>query len=455
MSTPRRSAVAVSSAVAVRPSEPGEGRLRGYRLRCRVCGAVFADDGVLLSCRRPHRPGLLVSDYAETRLEPDDAATGMFRYRRWLPVGACPDGDATRTVTYRSPALSRITGLPNLWISFNGHWQERGATLPTGTFKDLEAAAVLARLGEQRRATTLILASAGNTAAALARACSDVGQACLVIVPESGLGDLRFAGGLSACVRVLAVTGGADYSDALALADRITDHPDIDCMATGGAANVARRDAVGTVLLAATETIGRIPDYYVQAVGSGAGGIAAYEAGVRLIADRRYGDRLPRLLLSQNHPYAPMVRAWRAGTRRVVLDAERARAQIRQLSAPVLSTRRPAYSLVGGVFDALVATGGDMLAVSNTEATATRRLIEDTEGVDPDPAAAVALASLLRAAREGWMEPDAVVLLNITGGGRVRLLRDRPASVPAPTLAVGRADLSHPDTLTRIAELTT
>lgn len=433
--------------------EPGERPDRGYRLRCGVCGAVFEDDGVLLACPEPHPPGLLASDYAQSRLEPDDRAAGMFRYHRWLPVDTWTDGGATRTVTYRNAALSRIAGIPNLWISFNGYWPERGATLPTGTFKDLEAAAVLARLPAEHRRSTLVLASAGNTAAAFAGACSATGQPCLLIVPETGLADLRFAGELDSCVTVVALGGGADYSDAMALADRITDLPGSGRVATGGAANVARRDAVGTVLLAAAETIGRIPDYYVQAVGSGAGGIAAYESARRLLADGRYGDHLPRLLLCQNHPYTPMVHAWRQGTRRLHVDDEIARVQVRQLAAPVLSTRKPAYSLDGGVFDALTGTGGDMLAVSNAEATAARRLMEDTEGIDVDPAAAVALAGLLDAARAGRLPKEAVVLLNVTGGGR-GLLRHRSAPAPGPTATVQRTALLHPGTVLRIAGLT-
>lgn len=430
--------------------EPAE---RGYRLRCPVCGAVFADDGLRLACPEAHAPGLLATEYALPRLEPDDRAEGMFRYHRWLPVGAALDGRGTRTVTYRSVALGRITGLTNLWISFNGYWPERGGTLPTGTFKDLEAAAVLARLPAERRASTLVLASAGNTAAAFARACSDVGQPCLLIVPESGLDDLRFAGPLSGCVAVVALAGGADYTDALALAERMADHPGVDCVATGGAANVARRDGVGTVLLAAAERIGRMPEHYVQAVGSGAGGIAVHEAAMRLVADGRYGDRLPRLLLCQNLPYAPMVRAWQGGTRHLAVDTDAARAQIRQLSAPVLSTRQPAYSLPGGVFDALTATGGDMLAIGNREAAVARRMVEEAEGIDVDPAAAVAAAGLLRAARDGRLAREAVVLLNITGGGRRRRLSTAPPPPVVPRLTVDRGALSDRRTLARVAGL--
>jgi len=37
-------------------------------------------------------------------------------------------------------------------------------------------------------------------------------------------------------------------------------------------------------------TIGRIPDFYFQAIGSGTGAIAAWEANLRFLADGRFGS---------------------------------------------------------------------------------------------------------------------------------------------------------------------
>ena len=412
---------------------------------------MFEDDGRMLTCPVLHPPALLVTEYDAQRLEPDERMEGMFRYHRWLPTGNRPHDGGPATFTYRSPRLSRISGLPNLWLGFNGYWPEAGATLPTGTFKDLEAEAVLARLGDGHRGVTLVLASAGNTAAAFARACSDRGQRCLVVVPQSGLDDLRFVSNLDPCVIVVALRAPADYSDAIALADRITATAGAACVATGGVANVARVDGVGTTMLAAAERIGRIPDYYLQAVGSGAGGIAAHQAARRLVADGRFGDSLPRLLLSQNAPYAPMVNAWRARRRELCFDGDE-RARIRRISARVLSSRSPAYSVAGGVFDALTESCGGMLAVTNAEAAAARELVEGCEGVDLDPAAAVAAASLLRAVRDGWIEPDAVVLLNLSGGGRRRLARRRPPAV-IPALELDPAEAERGATIKRIVDL--
>lgn len=60
---------------------------------------------------------------------------------------------------------------------------------------------------------------------------------------------------------------GNDYTDAINLAGRIAKLPGM--VSEGGARNVARRDGMGTMMLDAAVTIGKMPDHYFQAVGSG------------------------------------------------------------------------------------------------------------------------------------------------------------------------------------------
>ncbi len=86
---------------------------------------------------------------------------------------------------------------------------------------------------------------------------------------------------------------GNDYTDAINLAARIAQLPGL--ISEGGARNIARRDGMGTVMLDAAVTIGKMPDHYFQAVGSGTGGISAWEASLRLKADGRFGQKLPKI----------------------------------------------------------------------------------------------------------------------------------------------------------------
>jgi cysteate synthase len=95
---------------------------------------------------------------------------GLYRYRSWLPVRRSLDDDGG-TITYRSDQLCKLIGLKNLWIAFNGCWPEKDARLLSGTFKELKAHCVLGRIPAANQ-KVMVVASAGNTAAAFARICS-------------------------------------------------------------------------------------------------------------------------------------------------------------------------------------------------------------------------------------------------------------------------------------------
>lgn len=421
-----------------------------YKLRCQGCEVMFEDDGLILECSARHEPALLAAEYRDKRFEPDTCAEGMFRYGKWLPGTRVLSG-AGSSVTYKSERLNRTVGLPNVWVVFNGYWPEKGATLETTTFKELEAWSVLSRIPEQHEGV-LVIASAGNTAAAFARACSLNKISCLIIIPEAGLPNLRFPDDIDPCVKIVSLTGFADYFDAIALANRISRIEGF--FPEGGVKNVAKREGLGTTVLNAVETIGRIPDYYFQAIGSGAGGIAAYDAAKRLADDGRFGDKPPRLMLSQNLPFVPIYMSWKSRRRELVeIDDGDGKKQIQQIAAHVLSNRRPAYSVRGGVYDILTETQGDMLTADNLETLHAKQLFEETEGIDIDPAGAVAFATLIKAARYGGIEREALVLLNITGGGRHRQRLDKKLFAARPALELSEREFLLDATLERIVDL--
>lgn len=423
---------------------------RHYRLRCPVCNWTGEDDGFRLECPNPHDPALLYAEYEHPRFEPDPAAEGVFRYLKWLPGTRALKGAGTG-VTYRSEALCKVVGLPNVWVVFNGYWPEKGASLETTTFKDLEAWTVLSRLPE-RNDRVMIIASAGNTAAAFARACSMNKVPALIVIPEAGLPALQFPELLDPCVKIVSLVGFTDYSDAITLANRAAKLPGF--FPEGGVKNVARVDGLGSTMLNAVETIGHLPHYYIQAIGSGAGGIAVCQAAKRLVADGRFGDKLPRLLLSQNLPFVPIYLSWKSGRRALVdISADDGKKQIQQIAAHVLSNRNPPYSVRGGVYDVLTETEGDMIAADNLETLHAARLFEETEGIDVDPASAVAFATLLKAARYGGIRREALVLLNVTGGGRYRQRLDKKLIPARPTLQLDEKEILLDETLDRIGAM--
>lgn len=407
---------------------------RHYTLVCSLCGARGPDDGTVLDCAGDHGPALLGTEYAERRFVPDPAHEGVFRYWRWLPVVRSAAG-TSRIAVYQSRGLASTLGLSNLWVAFNGYWPERGADLDTGTFKELEAHTVLGRLPES--GPILTVASSGNTGAAFAWTCSQREIPCLIVVPGSGLSRLRFPGPLHPSVRVIVIDDG-DYPDAIDLVAAISRRPGFQ--AEGGVRNVGRRDGLATVQLAAFEAMGRLPTHYFQAVGSGTGSIAVLEAAKRISAAEG-GLPLPRLMLCQNLPFTPILDAWRMGVETLIGEStESFREAIAKVHADELTNWTPPYAVRGGVYDALMESGGDVFAVDNAEIRIARAMFAELEGIDIEPAAGVAVAALRNAVSQGRLDRDSIVLLNITGGGRNRLATDRPLVPVRPRLRLTMAE---------------
>src|SRR5208283_5521909 len=76
---------------------------------------------------------------------------------------------------FRPPGLAEATGFENLWIKNDGQ-------NPSGSLKDRASFLVVAeanRLGE----TSIVTASTGNAASALAAVCAAAGRQAIIFVP--------------------------------------------------------------------------------------------------------------------------------------------------------------------------------------------------------------------------------------------------------------------------------
>jgi cysteate synthase len=388
-----------------------------YRL-LNVCdGDEFSDAGWTLEKPGCAVPSLVRAIYDKRQIDVGLADRGIYRFADWLPVRRMLRGSAA-PATYRSEALAAYLGLENLYITFNGWWPEREAYMTTCSFKETEAYSVCGRLPPDS-GRVLVVASAGNTARAFAKVCSENKIPLLLSVPEDNLDALWFEAPLDDCVKLIASRSGGDYFDAIHLSNLALRSDKF--LAEGGAKNVARRDGMGTTVLSAAHFIGRIPDYYFQAVGSGTGAIAAWEANMRLMADGRFGDTVMKLMVSQNHPFVPMHEAWTQDSREMLPYADDlARGHVEEIDAKVLSNRKPPYGIAGGMYDAVKASGGDVLTATNAEARAAAELFLKLEGNDIHPAPAVSLATLIRCVNDKKTDRSKTVMLNITGGGEER-----------------------------------
>lgn len=385
-----------------------------YKLMNVGTGNILEDKGWTLADPEAPAPSLVRAVYETKQFTPVEEHEGLYRYSNWLPIKRLLK-DSHAPVTYKSKKLAKLLGMDNLYITFSGYNPKIGAEFSTCSFKETEAYSVCARLPKDNK-RILVVQSAGNTARAFARVCSDNKIPIVICIPEDNKHDMWFTSKLNKCVKIIATPSGSDYFDAITLGEKICSDPMF--MAEGGAKNVARRDGMGTTILSAVETIGRIPDAYFQAVGSGTGAIAAYENNLRLIEDGRFGTNKMKIFVSQNAPFTLMYDSYKADSRALVdYSPEQSRRDSEVILAKVLSNRKPPYSLAGGLYDVLKDTGGDVFKVTNDEIVSWLIQFFQCEGYDIFPAAATAVASLAKALEEGKVNKSDTVMLNVTGGG--------------------------------------
>ena len=360
-----------------------------YTLKCVATGREFDDAGWALDDAECKSPSLVRANYSKKQLELKPDSYGLYKFCDWLPVKRILEGSSA-PVTYKSEALAKYLGLSNLWITLNGYFPGRGAKMRTCSFKETEAYSVCARIDEN--------------------------EDRVLVVPSDNLSSLWFTEPINDCVKLIACEKGGDYYDAINLS--LYALKSAKFYSEGGAKNIARRDGMGTTVLSAVTTIGRIPDYYFQAVGSGTGAIAAWEANMRLIEDGSYDNNLMKLIVSQNAPFVPMYDAWVHESREMLpYDMKKARRDAALIDAKVLSNRKPPYAIAGGLYDALKATNGNIMVATNAQSKRACKLFKELEGIDINPAAGVATASLIKMVEAGEIAKDACIMLNITGAG--------------------------------------
>ena len=202
------------------------------------------------------------------------------------------------------------------------------------------------------------------------------------------------------------------------------------------ARNIARRDGIGSLIIDAVKTMGRLPNHYFQAVGGGPGPIGVHEMACRLVDSGDFEGGIPKQNLSQNVEHCPIHNAWQAKRK------ELKSIDFPDTELPVFSdylvNNGPAYSITGGVYDILSESNGQTWSVTFDEAEEASKIFEELEGIDIMSPGAVALASLKKAISAGEVGSSDFVLLNISGGGTKRLFNDVRTKIVPPAIIVSK-----------------
>jgi threonine synthase len=367
---------------------------------CTECGAAYRRDDVRYlcpACAAAYRPGAPLRGVLEARFAYGEVAA---RWRAGEPLDELlcavenehhPPYPVGRTPLFRAPRLGAALGLDDVWIKNDGQ-------NPSGSLKDRASFLVVAeaiRLGER----TVVTASTGNAASALAAVCAAAGLQAVIYVPRAAprakLAQMRLHG-----ADVRPVDGSYDDAFALSLAHTA---------ARGGlnrntAYHPLTIEGKKTVSLEIFAALGAAPDWVVVPVGDGVI-IAGVWKGFADLLRAGIIARLPRLVCAQAASSDAIHRYVTTGT---YSPAPAPRTIADSISVSVPSNAHLARR-------AVLESRGLSVTVEEDEILAAMATLARTTGVFAEPAAAAAIAGLGKARAEIG-RADRVVAL-VTGHG--------------------------------------
>ncbi len=373
------------------------------KYRCTKCGREYGRDEVRYlcpACSAGYRfdaplPGVLtaVFDYAaiRSRFDPARPDWSLFsaveeKYFPPYPVGNTP--------YFRVGLLEKESGFRNVWIKNDG-------LNPSGSLKDRASFLVVAE-ANRIQAPTIVTASTGNAASALAAVCAAAGKEAIIFVPERAprakLVQIILYG-----ARIVPVRG--TYDDAFRLSIRYTS-------LRGG---LNRNTAYHPLTIEGKKSVGfeiwqqnawKVPDAIVIPVGDGVILAGVYKAFFDL-REAGLTEKLPRLIAVQAEGSAVIHRYLKSG----VCTAEPHPKTIADsISVSVPSNAHSAKK-------AIEETRGCSVTVTDEEIVTAQKLLGRTTGVFAEPAAAAGVAGLCKLGRSQTFDPDSQVVLLVTGHG--------------------------------------
>jgi threonine synthase len=374
-------------------------------LECAACNLEHEARRLLNLCRECGKPLLVRYDLEGARATlTKESLTGrrsdLWRYREVLPV----DDDANIvslgegwTPLLRAERLGKTLGIDQLYIKDESQ-------NPTQSFKARGMSAAVS-MAKELGARKLAVPSAGNAAGALAAYAARAGLQCFIFMPRD--------------------TPRANVVECEQTGARVTL---IDGLITDCGAEVARRkDAEGwfdvstlkePYRVEGKKTLGyelaeqfdwKLPDVIIYPTGGGTGLIGMWKAFAEMEQLGWIGAERPRMVTVQASGCAPIVRAFAQGKRFAdeFKDAETVASGLRVPKA------------IGDflILDAIRASQGTAIAVSDEELIAATGEIGALEGIFCAPEGAACLPALRELLAAGEVEKGERVVLFNTGAG--------------------------------------
>ena len=371
-------------------------------LVCRECSRTY-DPGPLYFCEWCFGPLEVGYDYdaiadVVTRERIEAGPPSLWRYADLLPVSrsATADLGAGLTPLLKADRLAEELNLTDLWI--------KNDTLnPTNSFKDRPVTVALSKAVEFGL-KTVACASTGNLANAVAAHAARAGLNSYAFVPY----DIEPVKIVAAATLGNVVEVEGNYDDVNRLCVELHE------IYEWGFVNINLRpyyaEGSKTIAFETAEQLGwELPDHVIVPVASGALLTKVKKGFDELVrVGLVSGDRTVRISGAQAEGCSPVAVAFESG-------AEDIQPQKPDTIAKSLAIGDPA----DGYYVLKVArqSRGVVAAVTDEEIIDAIRLLARTEGIFTEPAGGVTIATLVKLASQGIVEPSERVVAYVTGHG--------------------------------------
>ena len=370
--------------------------------KCVKCGREYAAVPNLTTCSCG---GILDIQYDYAALRRDlsreklaqNPDRSMWRYRSLLPIeedSAPPPLRVGWSPLYEAGRLGAELGLKKLYIKDDGQ-------NPTSSLKDRASALAVVK-AKEAGADTIACSSTGNAASSLAGNAAAAGLSTYIFVPSRApkgkVAQLQIFGST-----VISVDGS--YEDTFELSRAAIDK--WGWYNRNAAINPYLSEGKKTVTLEIMEQLNwQAPDYIALSVGDGCT-IAGAWKGLTDLYEVGLIDKLPRLIAVQAEGCCPLNRAIQTGQPWSPME-ENTLADSIAVGVP----RNPDKAL-----NAIRASHGVAVNVSDEEILAAMRLLGRTQGVFGEPAGVTGTAGVKKALELGLISPDSTVVSIVTGNG--------------------------------------
>lgn len=374
-----------------------------FKYRCSVCGKTYNRDEVRYlcsDCSKDYKPGIPLKGVLEVLFDYDYIKNNFDKNNPdWNLFSAVekkyfPDYPVGKTPFFKLRNLGNEFGFENLWIKNDG-------LNPSGSLKDRASFLMVAeanRLSE----STLVTASTGNAASALAAVCAADKKKAVIFVPESApkakLVQMYIYG-----AEVIKVKG--TYDDAFGMSLEYTNkNPGLNRNTAYHPLTIEGKKTAGLEIF--SENKYKVPDVVLVPVGDGVIISGVFKAFYDL-KESGLIEKLPRLVCVQAESSNAIHNFIQTG---IYKNASNPKTIADSISVSIPSNAYLAKR-------AVELSKGFSITVSDEEILNAQKILASKTGIFAEPSSSASVAALLKLKNSELLDKKEQIVLLITGNG--------------------------------------